>query len=76
MPLEAVRHRIFIDFRVNSGPYFESFFGHRGLTFHFFVRACFQVTFCTDFWLELQTLGAPKTMLISVVCWKPWEHFF
>ena len=27
----------------------------------FFLRACFQVTFCIDFWMELLTVGALKT---------------
>ena len=45
---DGIRHMIFIDFGVISGPYFESFFGTEA--WHLiFCLACFQVTFRTEF---------------------------
>ena len=56
----GVRSKIFNDFGLILGPHFESFLSSDGLNSVFF-GACFQVTFCIDFWVELLTVGALKT---------------
>ena len=49
------------DFAIILRPHFESFSGFYMLTSMFFLWAWFQVTFCTDFWVELLTVGTLKT---------------
>ena len=56
----GVRSKIFSDFGLILGPHFESFLSSDGLNSVFF-GACFQVTFCIDFLMELLTVGALKT---------------
>ena len=56
----GVRSKIFSDFGLILGLHFESFLSSDGLNSVFF-GACFQVTFCIDFWMELLAVGALGT---------------
>ena len=59
----GAQNQIFSDFCwfwLILGPHFESFLSSDGINSLFFW-ACFQVTVCIDFWVELLTVGALKT---------------
>ena len=53
----GIRNQICNDFRMISGPHLESLLNSDGLNY-ILLRACFQVTFCTEFLMEILTFAA------------------